>query len=113
MSPSGSSRNELMAAAAASADPREGQSASIPAASRSNSGGIGAHPGWWATLASPLLVVWPSGGDPPGAAVRPSGITATRGARQMAVVRYMDREALDSAGRGGTAPAPALGPPPR
>src|SRR5918994_7724732 len=45
MSPSGSSRSALIAAAATSADPGDGQSASMPAASRSSSGGSGPQPG--------------------------------------------------------------------
>src|SRR5918993_4211465 len=45
MSPSGSSRSALIAAAAAPANPSDGQSASMPAASRSSSGGSGPQPG--------------------------------------------------------------------
>src|SRR5688500_774564 len=45
MSPSGSSRSAAIAARAASADPSDGQSARKLAASLSNSGGSGSHPG--------------------------------------------------------------------
>src|SRR5215210_9382384 len=107
MSPSGSSRNALIAAAAVSADPSGGQSASMVAAVASSDGGSGAHPGSRATRASLLLAVLLSRLDPPGAPVWPSGITATRGAWQMAGDRYTDRAGPDSAGRDGTAPVPA------
>src|SRR5829696_10078485 len=98
-----------MAAAATAAEPREGQSASILAASRSSSAGSGAHPGIVATRASPLLAFLPSRR----LAVSPSSVTATRGAWQTAGDPYTGRGGPDSTVRGGTAPGPTPGPPRR
>src|SRR4051812_9817458 len=101
MAPSGSPRSAVIAATAAPAEPRAGQSASIAAACRSNSGGSSFHPGTGATPASPLL------------AFLPTSVTATRGAWQTAVDPYTGRGGPGSGGRGGTAPVPTPAPLPR